>query len=295
MLKTLLYVATLALMPCVASAAEATSADPWAVWSDNFTSKMTACTAAAETGCLAKAFTSLDRPAAVSEAPADELYRDLRTAEVLLHQKDASDAMWKLYGIDSSAYLGTGYSVPLEGEGAKNYAFATQREYFVPNLCAEAADPVVCPKKDANIWTWRLTSTQLAQWADKPIVKLLRTLAPQADGQGFPKYPRTAPRPNLPPMLIRFGSLPLASYKGTFGRSDASRVFFADYEQARGKTLRAAMTATGASTLLDNPDPSKTFFIWIYAPDANSKASVASWRELFRLLNAPQSANPQSQ
>ncbi len=86
---------------------------------------------------------------------------------MLLHQKDASDAMWKLYGIDSSAYLGTGYSVPLVGEGAKNYEFATQREYFVPNLCAEAADPVACPKKDANIWTWRLTSAELTQWADK--------------------------------------------------------------------------------------------------------------------------------
>jgi hypothetical protein len=276
------------LVFAAASAHADVVSDPWASWSDSFTTTMTSCVATAQVGCLAKAFTSLDRPAAVSDAPADELYRDLRTAEVLLHQKDASDAMWKLYGIDSSAYLGTGYSVPLAGEGAKNYEFATQREYFVPNLCAEAVDPVVCPKKDANIWTWRLTSAQLTQWADKPIVKLLRTLAPTSDAQTFPKNPSAAPKPNLPPMLIRFGSLPLAYYKGTFGRPDASRVFFADYEQARGKTLRAAMTATGASTLLDNPDPAKTFFIWIYAPDANSKASVASWAELFRLLSAPQ-------
>ncbi len=33
-----------------------TAPDPWASWSDSFTSTMTACAAAAQTGCLAKAF-----------------------------------------------------------------------------------------------------------------------------------------------------------------------------------------------------------------------------------------------
>lgn len=265
-------------------------ADPWAAWEDNFDTVIAACAKAGEGNCLSKAFTSLDRPAA-GPTVADDLYRDLRTAEVLLHQKDASDAMWSLYGVDSGAYLGTGYSVPLAGEGAKNYEFATQREYFVPNLCAEAVDTTVCPKKDANIWTWRLDSKQLALWANKPIAVLLRAHLPKIDAAGFHTHSALnapAPQPNLPAMLIRFGSLAPANYKGTFGRPGAVRVFFANYEQVRGKTLRAAMTATGASTLLDNPDPSKTFFIWIYAPDKESKASVASWKELYRLLSEAQ-------
>ncbi len=117
-------------------------------------------------------------------------------------------------------------------------------------------------------------------------MKLLRAHPPQEDVASFPtltKANSAEPKPNLPPLLIRFGSLPLASYKGTFGRPDAVRVFFADYEQVRGETLRGAMAATGASTLL-TPDPTKTFFIWIYAPDANSKAQAASWKALFWML-----------
>ncbi len=64
-------------------------------------------------------------------------------------------------------------------------------------------------------------------------------------------------------------------------------MFFADFGQVRAKTLREALIATGASTLLDNPDPAKTFFVWIYAPAADSQATVASWKELFRLLSSP--------
>ncbi len=41
------------------------------------------------------------------------------------------------------------------------------------------------------------------------------------------------------------------------------------------------MTATGASTLLDNPDPAKTFFIWIYAPP---KRIQSERRELGRAV-----------
>ncbi|HEY2069558.1 MAG TPA: hypothetical protein VGG48_08400 [Rhizomicrobium sp.] len=284
-----LSVAILFLCSASGAFAQTTPApDPWVAWSDNFNSVMTACTTAAQANCLSKAFTSRERPAAAGTFVIDDLARDVRTAEVLVHQQQASDAMWKLYGVDSSAYLGTGFSVPLVGVGANNYEAATQREFFVPNLCAEALDATLCPKKDAGIWTWHLTSQQLAQWADKPILKLLHTVAPMSDWRGFTHLTAGENGPNnLPTLLIRFGALQPSYYKGTFGRPDAVRVFFADYDQTRTKTLRAAMTATGASTLLDNPDPTKTFYIWIYSPDANTKASVASWKELFRLLGTP--------
>jgi hypothetical protein len=130
----------------------------------------------------------------------------------------------------------------------------------------------------------------LTQWADKPIAAFVRAHWPKTGAKLFAQRyapAAAAPRPNLPPLLLRFGGLPLAYYQGTFGRPDALRVFFADFEQVRPKTLRAAMTATGASTLLDNPDPAKTYFTWIYAPDAISQASVASWKALFHLLEQP--------
>ena len=105
---------------------------------------------------------------------ADDLARDLRTADVLLHQKDASDAMWRHYGIDSTAYLGTGYSVPLAGDGAKNYEFATQREYFVAQPLRRGrrrrdrcGRPLL--RRAPGIWTFRLTAQDLTGWADKPI------------------------------------------------------------------------------------------------------------------------------
>ena len=272
------------------STAAAGADDPWTAWNGTFTATMTACVQAKQPNCLPKAFQAAPRPAADGTFVDDDLYRDLRTAEVMLHQTDASNAMWSLYGVDSPAYLGTGYSVPLAGPGANDYAYAMQREYFVPNLCAQAVDPVVCPVKADGVWTFQLTAQQLADAADQPIVKLLRAHWPKADGKALSVawVAKSVPgRPDLPPLLIRFGSVPPAFYKGTFGRPDAVRVFFADFEQVRAKTLRAAMTATGADTLLSKPNPANTFFIWIYAPDANSQAAVATWKELFRLLSQP--------
>jgi hypothetical protein len=245
---------------------------------------------AAETNCLSKAFTSHERPSADSSDVADVLYRDLHTAEVLLHQKESRDLLWHDFGIDGSDYLGTGYSVPLVGTSARDYEYARQREYFVPNLCAEAVDPAICPKKDAGVWTWRLSASQVSMWLNKPITSLLRTRHPQADAAGIAQRiaagdPRASVK--LPVLMIRFGSLPLAYYKGTVGRPGSVRVFFANFGQVRTKTLRAALIATGASSLVEKPDPTKTFFIWLYAPDQNSKATVASWKALFDILSEP--------
>jgi hypothetical protein len=288
MRKLLLGLAVFAL-----SLAAASADDPWDAWSANFNTVMDACVQAngpKDTSCLFKAFQSKERPAASGTFVDDDLTRDLRTAEVLLHNTAASNDLWSLYGIDTPAYLGTGFSVPLAGEGAKNYEFARQREYFVPNLCAEAVDPAVCPAAQAGIWTWHLSAKELTLWADKPIATFVRAHWPKTDAKLFAQRyapAAAAPRPDLPPLLLRFGGLPPAYYKGTFGRPDARRVFFADFEQVRPKTLRAAMIATGASTLLDKPDPAKTYFIWIYAPAPDSQASVASWKALFALLTAP--------
>ena len=275
----------------VLSAAAAQADDPWADWGAAFTQAMTACVQAKAPNCLPKAFQSQARPAALGPYVDDDLTRDLRTAEVLLHDIDSSNAMYALYGIDTPDYLGTGYSVPLTAAGAPgSYTEATQSEYFVPNLCAQAVDPKVCPTADAQMWTWRLTDAQMSAWADKPIAKLLRGHWAKTGAKALAaawKATAVPGRPDLPPLLIRFGNFPPAYYNGLIGKNGAQRVFFANFEQVRTKTLRAALTATGSASLLANPNPANTFFIWIYAPDAKSQAAVATWKALFKLLEQP--------
>jgi len=264
--------------------------DQWVAWSDNFDSTISACVKAGEKSCLSKAFMSRPRPVLEGNPPyvTDTLYYDLRTAEVLIHQPDASKLLSSQYGIDASAYLGTGFSVPLQGAGALQYQFARQQEYFVPNLCAEAVDKTVCPARDPNMWAWHLTSAQMQHWLDAPIAALLHQRPPRSDAAAFGKL--AAPKPvapgELPSLLIRFGNFPLKYYSGAIGRPGAVRVFFASYQQVRGETLRGAVVATGAASLIAKPDPANTFFIWLYAPHAGTKAAVASWKELFGILSA---------
>ena len=184
--------------------------------------------------------------------------------------------LYRQYGIDSAAYLGTGYSVPVAGDAAGQYDLARQREYFVPNLCAQAVDAAVCPARAPRVWTWRLNAAQFTAALDRKIAAVLRK---RPDHHPRTIARRLAQHGNL---LIRFGAVPTQFYKGQFGRGDAVRVFFADYDQVRVSTLRQAMTATGAATLLDHPDPGKSYFIWLYAPE--DAAVPASWRALFTLL-----------
>lgn len=249
-------------------------ADDWSDWRDNFTTVITACTAAREQACLPRAFNSRAIPAPEGAGVADLLARDLRVATVLLHQADARTALQSQYGIYGNDYLGTGYSVPV---GAP-YEAARQREYFVPNLGAQTVDATVCPERAPRVWTWRMTSAQFTRALDRRIAAVLRA-RPDHDRRDIA---RRLARRGDGHLLIRFGAVPNPFYKGRFGRDDALQIFFADYDQVRGSTFRQAMTATGAATLLANPDPGKSYFIWLYAPDGDTVP--ASWRALFTLL-----------
>jgi hypothetical protein len=258
---------------------------PWSAWQGHMRATMDRCVAAKENACLALAFK--DRPRPPIDNPrhtvSGDLLYDLRTAEAMLAIPNVADALWREYGIDTVAYLGTGYSVPLMPGGAvAPYWQGTQREYFVPNLCAEAIDSAICPAADPDVWTWRLTSVELKAALDRPIAAILkgdtRTLRARVAGAARPD--------GLPNALVRFALINPANYKGTFGRVDAKRVFFADYVQVSSKSLREALIATGASTLIGNPDPNQAFFLWIYAPGTETKAAAASWHAVFEALEA---------
>ena len=259
-------------------------ADTWNDWQSGFTQTINAC-AIKDGACLNHTFTATPLPAPDSTSANDLLLRDLRAAQVMLHQPDASSLLWKLYGIDSSAYLGTGYSVPLNGPQARQYAFARQREYFVPNLCAETIDTALCPARASNLWVWKVTPQQLARWLDKPVAQLLAARRPLHDAAGFNRARRApATNPDLPRLLIRFSPVPDAFYKGQVGRGGAARVFFGDYDQARAVTLRDFITATG-TTGLDAPPPGTHYYVWLLAPGADVRQ--ASWDALFKLLAQP--------
>jgi hypothetical protein len=260
----------------------AADAQAWSAWQDNLRRVMETCLSAQEHSCLAKAYKDRARPVIDNpqHSASGDLFYDLRTAVAMLAIPSVADALWREYGLDAIAYLGTGYSVPASPAGLAPYWQGVQREYFVPNLCAQAIDAAVCPAADPDVWTWRLTSAQLNAGLDRPMAALLK-----GNTRILMARLRAAPRSDgLPNALVRFGLLDPSLYKGTFGRSEAKRVFFADYAQVSGKTLRQALIATGASTLIEKPDPAKAFFIWVYAPGADAKATPASWHAVFEAL-----------
>jgi hypothetical protein len=245
---------------------------------------MDGCVAARGSACLAKAFR--DRPRPQIDNPrrevSGELFYDLRTAMAMLAVPSAADALSRDYGIDSKAYLGTGFSVPVTKTGVASYWQALQNEYFLPNLCAQAIDPATCPVADPDVWTLRLNAGELMAALDRPVESILTN-----DAKAFIARTGTGSRADgLPKVFVRFTPLRASFYKGTVGRPGLVRVFFADYTQVRAKPLREVLIATGASALIGDPDPSQDFFVWIYAPVGATKAVAASWHALFDALQA---------
>ena len=260
------------------------SVEPWSAWQENFRTVIDGCVAAHGSSCLAKAFKDRPRPQIdnAQHAVSGELFYDLRTAMAILAVPNAADALRQDYGIDTKAYLGTGFSVSLTQAGVASYWQAVQTEFFVPNLCAQAIDRSVCPTADPAVWTSRLKSTDLTVALDQPVEAILTD-----DAKAFIARSGITPRADgLPNALVRFAPLNASFYKGTVGRPGMKRVFFADYVQVRGKPLRQVLIATGAASLIANPDPNQDFFVWIYVPSAMTMAVPASWHALFDVLQA---------
>jgi hypothetical protein len=288
---------TLWLCACSAQAMRSTqvghAADPWQRWASDFDGTISACVREEEADCLPRGFAH-PRPALVPEPSAiDILYRDLRTAEVLLGQEDAAALLAREYGIDPKAYLGTGHSVPVTGPGAYDYEYATQREFFVPNLCG---DPEYCTPADPGVWIWKLSPAEVTPWLDEPMRTFTRQVRPVADAAGFRAAVASAGDDVAPtdrdsralPLLVRFAIFRESSYRGLLGRPGTERVFFANYEALSEGTLRDALVGTGSNALIalarGEADPEQTFFMWIHRPAAGSAVRPATWDALFDAL-----------
>lgn len=286
----------LACAALVALSAASARADEaaWAKWTKDFDTAITACGSAE--WCLEKAFSAEPLPAAelLPEDPRSgdnqlvpyavgNLIRDMRAGNIMLNQPIARYQLQDYYEIAGTAYLGTGFSVPVLGH---NYQDGLQREFLAPNLCAQAVKGTGCTTRQGRIWTWRFDPKTATRWLDRNFALLLDTHKPIAGGPGFPKHRGDAGgNAPVPPLIVRYATMMPEQYKGTLGKPGTHRVFLADYIQARGKTVRGFILATGS------PDPGpaiasgKSLFIWVYAPGPEAQVVPATWEEVFKLLD----------
>ncbi|MBV9991299.1 MAG: hypothetical protein JOZ72_08390 [Alphaproteobacteria bacterium] len=290
MRSRLLAVAVLAFAAAPAAAAD----DAWVRWTKDFDTAITACGSAE--WCLEKAFsaTPLPPPEQLPQDPRSgndqlvpyavgNLIRDFRAGNIMLNQPIARYQLQDYYEIAGTAYLGTGFSVPVLGH---NYQDGLQREFLAPNLCAQAMAGTSCKARQGRIWTWRFDPATALAWLDKSLPVLLKTHKPISGGPGFGRHRGDAGENALiPPLVVRYGTMTPDQYKGTLGKPGVHRVFLADYPQARTKTVRGFILATGS------PDPEaalkagKSLFIWVYAPGPEAQVVPASWEEVFKLLD----------
>jgi hypothetical protein len=264
--------------------------DEWAQWDGNFQRAFKDCVDAKADNCLAKAFNANALPEEISAdgGVVGVLYRDLRAASTMLGIPEARDLLWKNFGIDNTTFVGTGYSVPMSGAAASSYEDARQREYFLPNFCADVIDQKVCPSERQDVWTWRLSTEEAKAWADRPVRDLLTEIAPLDHAAEFAAEVAKLEAPSglrpLPRAFVRVGKFNPKYYAGTIGRPAAHRVFAADLEQVWLSNLTDEMAATGAATLTDPTKPDEAVFLWVYLPAAEPEAEVASWRSVFEIL-----------
>ena len=268
--------------------------DPWVTWTADFNAALTAC--GNGEWCIEQAFSAnpLPPPEQLAEDPRNgkddpvpyavgNLVRDMRAGNIMLNISTARYQLQDYYEIAGTAYLGTGFSVPVLGH---NYQDGLQREFLAPNLCAQPAAGASCVAPQGAIWTWRFDPKTATRWLDKSFALLLHSHKPVSGGAGFGKHRRDGGEDALiPPLVVRYGTMTPDQYKGTVGKPGVHRTFFADYLQARSKTVRGFILATGS------PDPEaalasgKSLYIWVYAPVRGAQVVPATWEEVFKLLD----------
>jgi hypothetical protein len=268
--------------------------DPWVKWTADFNAALTAC--GNGEWCLEKAFSAepLPPPELLPEDPRNgkndpvpyavgNLIRDMRAGNIMLNIPVARYQLQDYYEIAGTAYLGTGFSVPVAGH---NYQDGLQREFLAPNLCAQKMASADCPPTQGRIWTWRFDSKTALNWLDKSLPLLLHSRAPISGGPGFGKHRKDSGENALiPPLLVRYGTMMPDQYKGTLGKPGVHRTFLADYMQARSKTVRGFILATGSPDPQPALESGKSLFIWVYAPGPQAQAVPATWEEVFKLLD----------
>lgn len=273
--------------------------DPWVKWTSDFNAALTAC--GNGEWCIEKAFsaTPLPPPELLPDDPRNgndtpvpyavgNLIRDMRAGNIMLNIPTARYQLQDYYEIAGTAYLGTGFSVPVLGH---NYQDGLQREFLAPNLCAQPQAGASCTAPQGKLWTWRFDSKTATRWLDKSFALLLKSHKPISGGPGFGR-PRGGENALIPPLVARYGTMMPDQYKGTVGKPGVHRTFFADYLQARTKTVRGFILATGS------PDPQaalasgKSLYIWVYAPEPDAQVVPASWEEVFKLLDTLKPGTP---
>jgi hypothetical protein len=250
--------------------------------------------------CLALAFRNAP-VGADQTAQVGWLNKDVALGEQLLRgaeddETTIASTMYRMFGVDSSDFLGIGRSLPLAEESSHSrYSEAVMREYWAPNVCVVTSiDPTVCPRRWTRAWGWRFDSLNHVQ--DLSLREMLldpqRAVLPMEGGDTI-EYRQFLDRLGRPGgleepthLLVRFHTFPNSFYLGTVGRPEARHVFLSSLADSIDLPIREAFRRSGAR----DPDetrqnaPDNRAFIWIYEPVTTDEYRLSTWRNLFAYL-----------
>lgn len=228
------------------------------------------------------------------DAPAADFFRvDMRRANALLTVPYVSDILSEAFSIESTRYLGYGYSLPVK---TTQYSDAVIHEYLIRNRCATASTNQKSPCFDKNnlpqqrqLFTWIMPAGAITSDPNETIGKLLAQAEPVSGAQSFASSLADLQNGRLkktPPVLIRFGRFPSSAYLGTIGRQQSTYVFFSNLGEVWNKTIYEAEAASGRVIReRDKGDPSLSMFIWLYYPSGEDDARPATWGNVIELLH----------
>ena len=243
--------------------------------------------------------TSLSKEAAPDNL--EEYLRYQTAGTELMKDAEISATLSKELGLNTNLFLGSGYTVPLNGRRSDGAAINTGiREFLVKNFCVgenEDCEPTRPHLRTA--WGWKLDPAEMDSKGDVlTIGQILNSRAPNLnqDKKSVEDWPAYHDKINRgmaargtfkDRVLIRLSQFPARYYKGTFAATDRKYAFFSDARDVWGMSYKDAVEASGR---LPDPDPNKSsaVFIWVaFAEPVTTVSGLASWDYVFQILRTP--------
>jgi hypothetical protein len=208
--------------------------------------------------------------------PSERLFADQALGEVLRSSPEAMLPLQKYYGVDSTSFLGTGLSEPLDGE-----TFVAERipEYLVPNY----------PDSHEGVMVWKLDP--MYEYADKKLYDVLTTTTP-INAVGSDKAELEELRTKLgqrlfldakAPPVIRFALIPRGKYSGCLGRKAAQEVFASHLGlmKSEGLTVEEAARMSGYRL---TAGVNLELYVFVFLPSHPQELREPTWTHMIEAL-----------
>lgn len=216
-----------------------------------------------------------------------DLTRNFKAGDIIL--TNTKDILYNDFGIIEQCYLGTGITVPKSTTSGTGGLL----EYWTPNL----------NENQEAVWTWKF-SPAFAQSGTK-VREAISENKPTNESDNnkqfkfkdcidetSEKYKNCNFKEKIDdertPILFRCSQFKATDYKGTVGRPEAKRVFFARLRDVYDITLEKACQRTGRYPALHTD----TYFVWIYIPSQEEEAVLATWENLIKNYNKWEQIGP---